>query len=348
VEHGRSRARHKLARSRRQKTNRLLIVFLVTLLVGACVGVGMNFLVGKPKSTVGKKTDTRGNSSASSGKGGKPSRQAEKPATPQFSVSQAMAHTFALSEQIGSRRAGSIKESSAADYIAQKLAEYGYSAEDQPFTTPDGFASRNISASRQGSREGYTIMIGAHYDSPGDTKGAVNNASGVGVTLELARVLSKVELAPTVRFVFFGANRPGGGDSANRLLGARRYLDMLGSMDRKDVVGIIVVDSVAQGQVLALRTQETGPQRLKDKLATYANGHGTPVVALKSTKDSDNIPFEDAGMAAVWIEWCSADGSLQTDDTYQSVLAGKEETAGKLIESFLYGLGSSDLEELKY
>ena len=344
----RSRTRYERARSRKQKTKRLLLVFLITLLVGAGLGVGMNFLFGKTKPAIMKKSETGKESSATSGKAKKPSEQAKKPAVPRFNVSQSMAHTFALSEQIGNRRAGSIKESSAADYIVAKLAEYGYSVEEQPFTMPDGFGSRNISASRRGSREGYTIMIGAHYDSPEGKKGAVNNASGVGVTLELARVFSKVELAPTIRFVFFGANRPGGGDTEDRFVGARRCLDMLGSMERKEVVGVIVLDSVAQGEVLALRTQETGLQRLKDKLATYANGHNTPVVALKATNDSDNIPFEDAQMPAVWIEWCSSGGSLQTDDTYQSVLAGKEETVGKLIESFLYDLGSSDLEELKY
>jgi hypothetical protein len=331
VDDRRSRTRYERARSRRQKTKRLLLVFLITLLVSAGLGVGMNFLFGKTKPAIMKKSETGKESSATSGKAKKLSEQAKKPAAPRFNVSQSMAHTFALSEQIGNRRAGSIKESSAADYIVAKLAEYGYSVEEQPFTMPDGFGSRNISASRRGSREGYTIMIGAHYDSPEGKKGAVNNASGVGVTLELARVFSKVELAPTIRFVF-----------------ARRCLDMLGSMERKEVVGVIAVDSVAQGEVLALRTQETGLQRLKDKLATYANSHNTPVVVLKATNDSDNIPFEDAKMPAVWIEWCSPGGSLQTDDTYQSVLAVKEETVGKLIESFLYDLGSSDLEELKY
>jgi hypothetical protein len=308
----------------------------------------MNFLIGKTKPAKPEKSETSEVSSAASGNDEKTSEQKKKPAAPQFNVSQSMAHTFALSEQIGARRAGSIKESSAADYIVGKLAEYGYSVEEQPFTMPDGFGSRNIGASRRGSREGYIMIIGAHYDSPEGTKGAVNNASGVGVTLELARVFSKIELAPTIRFVFFGANRPGGGDTEDRFVGARRYLDMLGSMERREVVGVIVVDSVAQGEVLALRTQEAGLQRLRDKLATYANGHNTPVVELKATNDSDNIPFEDAQVPAVWIEWCSSSGSLQTDDTYQSVLAGKEEIAGELIESFLYDLDPSDLEELKY
>jgi aminopeptidase YwaD len=347
LDYRRRKTRYERARSRKQKTRRLLILFLVTLLVGAGVGVGMNFLIGKPQPAKTTKSETGKESSATSGNK-KPSEQAEKPSTPRFNVSQSMAHTFALSEQIGNRPAGSIKESSAADYVVQKLGEYGYSVEEQPFTMPDGFGSRNISVSSRGSREGFTIIIGAHLDSPRGTKGAVNNASGVGVTLELARVFSKVKLAPTIRFVFFGANRPGGGDIEERLVGARRYLDMLGSMEKKEVVGIIAVDSVAQGEVLALRTQETGLQRLRDKLATYANGQNTPVVELKATNDSDNIPFEDAQMPAVWIEWCNSGGSLQTDDTYQSVLAGKEETVGKLIESFLYDLSPGDLEELKY
>ena len=336
--------------SRRSRTSRLAILFLVVLIAGAGTGVGMNLMFGKPRVEKATETSQEEEAAEKDGEEEEPSTEetAEKPDTPQFKITQAMSHIFALSEQIGERSAGSVRASGAADYVVSKMGEYGYTVEEQPFTTADGFGSRNIIGTRRGTREGYTIIIGAHYDSPRDSNGAVDDASGVGVVLELARLFSNQRLEPSLKFVFFGANKPGGGDIEDRLVGARRFIDMLGTMDEKDVVGMIEVDCVGQGEQLALRTQETGLQRLKAKLGTYAREAGTETVSLKSTGDSDNIPFEDAGVPAVWIQWCDSDGSLHTDNKYQSVDAGKVETAGTLVESFLYDLTSDDLEELKY
>jgi aminopeptidase YwaD len=336
-------------RTRRSRTNRLATLFLVVLIVGAGTGVGMNILFGKPKVEKVTEKKTEENQEANDdGEGSTGDETGEKPDAPQFKITQAMSHTFALSEQIGDRPAGSVRASGAADYIVRKMGEYGYTVEEQPFTTADGFGSRNIIGTRRGTREGYTIVVGAHYDSPPNSKGAVDDASGVGVVLELARVFSDQMLEPSIKFVFFGANKPGGGDMDDRLVGSRRFVEMLGSMDTKEIVGMIAVDCVGQGEQLALRTQETGLQRLKAKLGTFARESGTQTESVKSTRDSDNIPFEDAGVPAVWIEWCDSDGSLSTDNNYQSVEAGKVETVGTLIESMLYDLTSDDLEELKY
>jgi putative aminopeptidase FrvX len=259
-----------------------------------------------------------------------------------------MSDVFALSEQIGVRPTGSGHEAAAATYIVQELAECGYEVEEQPFTTPEGFGTRNIIATRTGTLEGYRFVIGAHYDSSGTAKGAVDDASGVGVVMEEARVFAGRRLKPTVSFVFLGANAPGSTVEEDRLLGARHFIAMLGSLDRKDVAGMIAVDSVACGDYLVLRTQETGLQRLRDKMATFARESNLPVTTLKSTVDSDNIPFEDAQIPAVWVQWCNAGGQEPADDSYAVVMAGKIESAGNLIRSFLLDLTQDDLRELKY
>ena len=54
----------------------------------------------------------------------------------------------------------------------------------------NGKQFRNFIA-RFGPREGPLIVIGAHYDSCGDTPGADDNASGVAGLLELARLLAR-------------------------------------------------------------------------------------------------------------------------------------------------------------
>lgn len=346
------KSRLEQAQVQKKKTRRLVIVACIVLLVGMAAGVGLNVVFGKNPVKKEKKTDETLTDERQPDEASEEiTATTPKPpveSRPEFSVSQAMAHIFAVCEQVGPRPAGSVRESTCADYIVGKLGEYGYTVEEQPFTMADGFGSRNIIGTRRGTREGFVFVIGAHYDSAADSKGAVNNASGVGVVLELARVFSDQRLEPTIKFVFFGANRPAGQDMDERLQGARRYVEMLGSMEKKDVIGAISVDSVGQGEILMLRTQEKGLQRLKAKLETFAREREIQVQSLKATDDSDNIPFEDAEMPAVWIEWCDSGGKLVTDEAYNSVVAGKVEAAGNLVERFLNSLTSKDLEELKY
>lgn len=325
------------------------MLVVVVLVIGLAAGAGANLIFGKPRA--GKAATTSPPKSSKKTTGTSPASKAASergPATPQFSTPQAMAHAFALSEQIGPRPAGSVKESGAADYIVSKLGEYGYTVEEQPFTMPDGFGSRNIVGTRRGTNEAYAIVIGAHYDGPEDSKGADDDATGVGVVLELARVFSVRRLEPTLQFVFFGANRPDVRDPDTRLVGSKRFVDLLGSIEKKDIVGMIAVDSVGQGDTLALRTQGTGLQRLKDKLDTYARQKNVTATYMKSAADSDNMPFENSQVPAVWVEWCGSDGSLSTDNQYTSVMADKVGSVGVLVEGFILDLKSSDLEELKY
>lgn len=330
---------------RRFRYGRIVAILVIVLLVGLGAGVGLNVLIAKPQAP---KPVTHRSSSTTTGTDSSPSLGTSFPPKAQFDVGQAMAHTYALTEQIGARPAGSGKESAAGNYISQRLAEFGYNVEDQPFTLPEGFGDRNIIATRTGTKDGFTIVIGAHYDSATDSKGSINNASGTGVLLELARDFAKRRQQATVKFAFFGGNRPGIKDKQARLLGSKRFVDLLGTLDRKDVVAMISIDSVGAGDILALRTQETGLQRLKDKLATYAEESSVPVQRMKATDDSDNIPFEDAKVPAVWIEWCLPDGSLPPGEAVASVSPQEEEAVGKLVESFLLDLTKDDLEELKY
>jgi Zn-dependent M28 family amino/carboxypeptidase len=66
---------------------------------------------------------------------------------------------------------------------------------------------RNVIAERKGS-DGRVVVIGAHYDTAPGTPGADDNASGVAVLLELARLLRDFVPAPTLRWVAFTLEEP--------------------------------------------------------------------------------------------------------------------------------------------
>lgn len=85
----------------------------------------------------------------------------------------------------------------------------GYEYMAQPFTmtSADGVTpcyGENLIFSKQGASD-RVIVVGAHYDCVEQTFGTDDNASGVGVLLELASIYSTKESPYTIRFILFSA-----------------------------------------------------------------------------------------------------------------------------------------------
>jgi len=98
----------------------------------------------------------------------------------------------------------------AAANLDAALVRAGYAPERQKFTA-HGHTCVNLEAGRKGAvRPGEIVVIGAHYDSCGDTPGADDNASGVAALLALARAFAPPAPPParTLRFVFFTNEEP--------------------------------------------------------------------------------------------------------------------------------------------
>jgi Zn-dependent M28 family amino/carboxypeptidase len=94
----------------------------------------------------------------------------------------------------------------AADYVLEQLRATGAETAEQPVEA-DGRQFRNLIA-RFGPRDGPVVVIGAHYDSCGDTPGADDNASGVAGLLELARLLAGNPPAHAVELVAYTLEEP--------------------------------------------------------------------------------------------------------------------------------------------
>ncbi len=114
------------------------------------------------------------------------------------------------------------KLDAAANYIHREFAATGAAVTDQIMTVDEG-KTRNIIA-RFGPAEGALLIIGAHYDSFGDsfegakypsgfslkthTPGADDNASGVAGLLELARLLAENPPKRPVELVAYSFEEP--------------------------------------------------------------------------------------------------------------------------------------------
>jgi hypothetical protein len=130
----------------------------------------------------------------------------------------------------------------SAAYIDGELTQTGYAPRHQTYEVA-GRHVANIEAERRGSRQaGRIIVVGAHYDSVGDSPGANDNASGVAVMLELARQhAATATVAATVRFVAFVNEEPPHFMTA--AMGSFRYAAEAAARG-DDIVGMMSLETI--------------------------------------------------------------------------------------------------------
>lgn len=107
------------------------------------------------------------------------------------------------------------------------------------------------------------ILVIAHRDSA-NTPGANDNASGLVVLLELARVLPQYKPKRTVEFVAMGAEEELGS------LGSYNYCD-LHKVELKNIKAVINVDMIAVGSKLKIITEGFWPDVGKIKTTDWLN-----------------------------------------------------------------------------
>jgi Zn-dependent M28 family amino/carboxypeptidase len=115
-------------------------------------------------------------------------------------------HVRMLAETLHPRSFDHANLDAAATYIRDRLEDHGARPQSQAFEV-HGRTFRNIIA-RFGPDSGALLVIGAHYDSCGDTPGADDNASGVAALIELARLLAATPPPHPVELVAYTLEEP--------------------------------------------------------------------------------------------------------------------------------------------
>jgi Zn-dependent M28 family amino/carboxypeptidase len=115
-------------------------------------------------------------------------------------------HVSYLSETLGDRsvyRPQALK--AAEEYVSRSFIAMGYGPERQSFI----YLRQEVANVIAGCRDpaGYYIL-GAHFDTGAGTPGADDNASGVAVLLETARLAASLSPAPPWAFIGFTTEEP--------------------------------------------------------------------------------------------------------------------------------------------
>lgn len=147
--------------------------------------------------------------------------------TLKVSADRLLAHIQKLNFQ----RYTTTERSRTRTYIINELKKFGWKPKLEKFS--DGV---NVFAERAGTNKAAkAILIGAHYDTVASSPGADDNASGIAVMLEIARLLGSHPTARTLQLAFFDREEAG-------LLGSQAFVSNQARLE--NLGGAIVMDMV--------------------------------------------------------------------------------------------------------
>jgi aminopeptidase YwaD len=136
-----------------------------------------------------------------------------------------------------------------------------------------------------GQRDDDIIVLGAHYDGHDVSQGAVDDASGTAIVMELARVFAPLagQLQRTIRFETYSAEEIG-------VFGSTRYVNGMSDADIARVNFMLNLDGGALGSGRGLALQ--GLDELQPLFAGFAREMGYPLdLANRVGAASDHFPY---------------------------------------------------------
>jgi hypothetical protein len=171
---------------------------------------------------------------------------------PQFDASNAHQKMIHLSKKFSNRVTWGESRKKAANWIKDEFQGLGYTPKSLGFSEVIAGTQynqlENIYVEKRGSQHPNEIVVAmAHYDITDTTKeGAMDDASGVGVVLELARVFSKVNSDRTLIFLLTDSEEFGA------FWGARAFAN---SYERADqIVAALNFDFISPGKITRILT----------------------------------------------------------------------------------------------
>lgn len=248
-------------------------------------------------------------------------REALAKLAPVFSAKRMMEHVELLaSDEMKGRGIDQPEIETAANYIADKFKEYGLQSGgdgksyfqnfEHEFADKGKLKLKNVIGIIPGTNPDYSeaVVISAHYDHLGlgwpDVRkgneykihnGADDNASGVAVMLELAKVLGKsLKPARTIIFVAFTAEEAG-------LIGSKYFVKNYGDSPTDKLLVNLNLDTVGRlfGKKIMILNGNTAREWKFIFMGTeYTTGVGTEIIT-QELDASDQVAFIEKGIPAV-------------------------------------------------
>jgi Peptidase family M28 len=254
-----------------------------------------------------------------------------------------------LAVDIGPREATSRRYARAADWVERRLTRLGYRVRRETVRVPAGTSwgvpvragtSVNLIAERPGfDRDVEHVVVGAHLDTVPQAPGAEDNASGVAVLLELARLAAAAPPETPVRFIAFGAEEPRGSGDARHHFGSQQHVARLSRPEREAIAGMLALDRVGV-RADFVPVCQGGPDGTRLRTAVRRAGTRADVVTRAcENRTSDHWSYEKVGVPAVRLGSVPYAGYHSRRDLPDVVSRTQLERVGRVAWSWLSGLG---------
>jgi glutaminyl-peptide cyclotransferase len=261
---------------------------------------------------------------------------------PQSFSGQMAYESVVLQVALGPRITGTPQNWKLGEQILAELSANGWVTETQVFTYHNTLVRNIIGAKGSGD----IVILGAHYDTrrradqdaqhpDQPVPGADDGGTGVGVLLELSRVLDVAKAGKQVRLVFFDAEDNGELDGWDWLVGSRYYANSL----MITPTAVVVTDMIGDvKQEIYLETNSTSA--LKNQIWSVADslGYGQYFIPLaKWNMTDDHTPFLERGWPAVDIIDFDYPYWHTTQDTPDKISPESLQRVGRTLQVWLEG-----------
>jgi Zn-dependent M28 family amino/carboxypeptidase len=245
-----------------------------------------------------------------------------------------------------------------AEWIKNELLKLGYgNGVHFHDYTESGYQLKNVICDKRGTSQKY-IIICAHYDtilkenlddSVSRAPGADDNASGVVALLEIARIISSLNLEKNVQFAFFSGEEQGLWGSmhyAQQIKENNTDLHLLINMDMCGETGFLSSSKTANvdvddGQTGVVTTNNQTSQSFGLTMEQMAKNYTDLDIEFDPIYASDYMPFEARGYVCIG----AYDGSAETSNPHYH---SSTDTPGNLNINFLVSVTKMVLATLLY
>lgn len=252
----------------------------------------------------------------------------------------------------GPRNVGSRGWKNGVEYIADQLRLMGLEpVRDRWTDAKENLTFENISVTLKGEGDD-RIVIGAHHDTKrteghDDEEhnfpfvGANDSGSGVGLLLELARVLKDRKGRATIELVFLDGEESldwAWNEGVRAMFGSRHFVDrykeeMAKGDETSKIKAFVLLDMVGAADLqIDEETNSTAELRAIVKAAAAATGHEKYFFRYSQPVKDDHLPFLDAGIPSVdLIDLYDNDQWHTEDDVLEYISAGSLQIVGEVL-----------------